>query len=315
MPSSDRAGGPSSAAPGLVLLGNPKARCGRGEPAIVATLDALRRRGATPDDVLRTKAPGHATELARAAARSGCALLVLAGGDGTVREALCGLLGAAEEGHALPAVGLVPAGTCNDLARALGVPRDVPRAVGVALGESERAVDVWHFGETAFVTVAGVGFDAAVARAAKTRFRRLRGTAGYVAALLSELPRRRPIPLRLSWPNGELICDAWMVALGNTASYGGGMRVAPRAVPDDGRLEVVVVGALSRAGLLAAFPRVFSGGHVSHPRITVIEAEEVVIEGVGGEALLDGDVVASESVVRVTRAPWAVRVRCPTPAS
>jgi diacylglycerol kinase (ATP) len=287
----------------VVLIGNPVSGRGRGAAALDAAAAEVRARGIDPQ-VLRTEGAGHAVELARGAVTRGAGLVLVSGGDGTVRDVVEGL-----GGSAVP-LGILPGGTGNDLARALDLPRDIPAAVSAALSGEERALDVWLWNGTPFVNVAGVGLDAAVAGAVNRRFRRLRGTAAYVAALLATLPAFRPTSMSLRGPGLEWSGAAWLAALANGCCYGGGMRIAPDADPGDGLLDVIVIEDVSKPELLRQFPRIFSGGHVRHPRVRSLRGESVRIEAPEQEATIDGELIG-RTPATITRAPAPVRVRVP----
>ena len=259
-------------------------------------------------DVLETTAPGHAVELACGLPPE-LDLLLLIGGDGTTRDVVEGL-----RGREVP-VGILPAGTGNDLIRTLGIPRDLDRALEIALRGGERRLDVWSWNGVPFVNVAGIGLDAAVAQAVNQRFKWLGGTGAYVLAFLSVFPRFQPLSLRLTWPEGAWEGGAWLAAFGNATCYGGGMRIVPDAIPDDGLLDVVIVEEVGRATLLQQFPRLFSGEHVKHPRVRRIRTPEIRVELLRpdtafGTATIDGELIAEAPAV-IQRLPYALRVRVP----
>jgi diacylglycerol kinase (ATP) len=244
---------------------------------------------------------------ARRAAEDGLDRLIVAGGDGTVHHAMRGLAGSDT------ALAILPLGSGNDLAFALGVPPALPAAVAMALTGGRRRIDLARFGDVPFGCVAGVGFDSEVNRYANS-LRRLRGSLIYVWAVLRVLPRFRPLQLRLRHPAGELSGPAMFVAFANAPRYGGGMRIAPQARLDDGMIDAVVVRGTSRLRLLRIFPRVFSGTHVSEPEIEIIRgaAFEVALDR---RLLAHGDgeplVEVGEEFVPVTVRPAALAVIAP----
>jgi len=287
----------------VVLIGNPASGRGRGAAALAAAEAALRARGVQPQ-VCPTEAPGHAVRLAQEAAARGAGLVLVSGGDGTIRDIAAGLSGAPA------AVGILPGGTGNDLCRTLGIPSDLERALDIALGARERLLDVWLWNETPFVNVAGVGLDAAVASYVNRKVRRLRGTAAYLVALAQTLPRFTPVHLELSWPGGEWRGRVWLAAFGNGCCYGGGMHITPFAAPDDGLLDIVVVEGVSWPELLRAFPGIFSGAHIRHPRVQSFRVERVSVRAVRQEATLDGELL-DHTPAEVRKAEHPLRVRVP----
>ncbi len=132
-------------------------------------------------------------------------------------------------------------------------------------------------GGPAFVCVAGGGFDSECNRLAN-RIRYLRGTPVYVVATLRTLARFTPAQFTVTIDGARHQQQGMFVAVGNAASYGGGMRITPAAVPDDGLLDVTIVGAMSRPALLRQFPKLFKGTHVKHPAVTTARATRVQIE-------------------------------------
>lgn len=209
--------------------------------------------------------------------------LVAVGGDGMVHIAE---QATAETGIPL---GVIPAGTGNDLAACLALPLKSPaEAADVVLAGRTRAIDAVRVGERWFGCVLGAGFDAAVnARANAMSWPH--GTAKYVLATLATLRTFKPIDYTLTIDGEEWQTSAMMVAVGNARSYGGGMRIVPDASLDDGLLDVCVLEALTVPAFLRAFPKVFSGTHGTHPKVTLRTAKTVTIDAPGVTAYADGE--------------------------
>jgi diacylglycerol kinase (ATP) len=230
------------------------------------------------------------------------------------------------------------AGSGNDYARALRLPvRDVDRAVGVllaALDEGPRVVDAAHVTSDDpddeprwFCGVLSAGLDAAV-NARANRMRRPRGRARYAVAALQELARFRPFGYRItieSRADGDdaTVTSVWdspgtLVAVANGPAIGGGIRIAPDALVDDGALDLVLAGPLSRHGALRVFPLTYAGKHVGHPVVDVRRVVRVRLEPTDGgaappPAFADGELVGPlPREVRVV--PGALRVLAPRPA-
>lgn len=216
--------------------------------------------------------------------------LVVVGGDGMVS---LGVNIVARTGVPL---GIVAAGTGNDLARALGLPHDDPDAAIDALVEAlarpPQSIDLGlvRHGElsTWFACVLSAGFDAVVNERAN-RMTRPRGPSRYTLALLRELATFRPLRYRITLDGAMREQAAMLVSVANTPSLGGGMRIVPHADLSDGVLDVFIVHPLSRIGMLSVFPRVFAGEHVNHPAVEFAEARRVRIEGDGIVAYADGE--------------------------
>jgi len=276
---------PSDARRPLIVV-NPAA--GGGRAARVAA--AL---GELPGMLIVAESRERLRELAAGASAVGHDRLVVIGGDGTVQDVVNGMLGA---GRRVP-LGIVPAGTGNDLARSLRLPRDPAAALRVALGNDLATVDVGHArgttGERWFVSAAGVGFDAQVAAALAARPRAAwLSSLGYLLTTLIELRRFRNVPLalRLGTPDGEVRVEqtCLFAAVANGPYYGGGMRICPAARLGDGLLDVCLVGDIGRLEALREIPGIYRGAHVRNPKVSFFTISSLEIEG-SAPVHLDGE--------------------------
>jgi len=254
---------------------NPAAGRRRSRARVPAVADAL----AAVDTDMRIEMSADlvdAMRIARAAFDDGRGV-VACGGDGTVSA----LAGVAADCDGVLAI--VPAGSGNDFARQLGVPRDDPVAAAALLcSGTVGAFDLGRVeaGDGArawFTTVAKAGFDAEANRWANT-VQSISGTPLYVFAVLRTLRSYRPHRLRVTVDDEVLDTEGWLVAVANTRSYASGMVIAPDARLDDGQLDVCVVGRVSRLDFLRTFPKVFTGTHVAHPGVLVRRGKEVTVE-------------------------------------
>lgn len=252
------------------VLGNPAAQGGRGGDMTARVVARLRELGAEPQ-LLAAPSADVARARLREVVDAGESRVVVVGGDGMVHLAAGELRG---RGVAL---GIVGAGTGNDTVRALGLPDKLDAAVDAALGPA-RAIDLIDGATAPVVTVATVGFAGDVTARAD-RMRRPRGSSRYTIATLRELPSLTPRRLWLDLDGRTEEVEATMLAVGNTAFFGGGMEICVGADPTDGVLDVTVIGAVGRLELLRVFPRVFKGTHVDHPKVTTYRAKLVAIDG------------------------------------
>ncbi len=238
----------------------------------------------------------------------GVDVLVVVGGDGMVSLAtnLCA-------GTALP-LAIVPTGTGNDLARGLGIPLDdTDAAIRHLLGAIERppraidAIRVESEGVTSWCAgVVSAGFDAVVNDRAN-RMRRPRGRSRYTLAMLLVLATFRPLTYRLTVDGVERTVRAMLISIANNTSIGGGMRIAPRALLDDGLLDLFIVAPLSRLGLLTVFPKVFSGTHTGLPQVELSHCRSVRIDSENVVAYGDGERIG-RLPVRLEVVPGALLV-------
>ncbi len=292
----------------LVVAINPRAASGRGAGVGSRTVAALRRAGWAVTPLQEDSSEALAAAVTAALAARPSALIVV-GGDGMV-----GLGANAVAGTDVP-LGIVPCGTGNDMARNLGLPvRDVPAALDRLVAaldgslESPRRIDAGLVTgadgrDTWFACALSAGFDATVNERAN-RMRRPRGASRYVVALLRELVTFGPVDYTLTIDGREERVPAVLVSVGNAGSIGGGMRIAPDAVLDDGLLDVLIVAPLSRLTFLRLFPRVFRGTHAALPQVRLLRARSISIAAAGARA----GIIAYADGERLGPLPLDIRV-------
>ncbi|HKE99631.1 MAG TPA: diacylglycerol kinase family protein [Actinomycetes bacterium] len=291
------------------VVWNPTAGGGRAASLIPGVLERLTRVGVEHSAHASTSLDDARGVVLGAAAEVDAVVAV--GGDGTVGACAAALAEAGPAARA--ALGVVPAGSGNDLAAALGLPRHRPLVAASMLPTlPRRPVDLARVGAHRYLCVAGAGLDSQVNRLANRL--RLPGGLRYVAALLVELARARPARFRLELDGRVLQQRAWFVAVANGPSYGGGMRIAPAARLDDGLLDVVVVGALPKLAFVRTFPRVFSGRHVGHPAVAVHRAAAVTVQADRPVPVYADGEPAGELPARIEVVPNALQVLA-TPAA
>lgn len=266
-------------------------------PGLVRELEGAFRIEATP-----TRGAGDAGRLAAEAAADGVDAVLTLGGDGTVREACVGLLGS-DRGREV-ALGVLPGGTTNVLARALGLP---PRPLEAArlLGRLEaKPLDVGRCGATPFLMMASSGLDAAALRAVDPTLKATFGPAGVLLSSLSTWWSYDYAPLTVEADGVAL--EATFAVATNIPLYGGPYRLAPDARHDDGVLHLVLFSGGRLETLGFAFD-VFRGGHVQRADVTVRVVREAVFRGPGC-LQVDGDLCAEKLPARVTVDPARLRV-------
>lgn len=221
--------------------------------------------------------------LAQESVDSGTDALIICGGDGMVHLASQVLAGTG-----VP-LGIIPAGTGNDAARYFDLPRNDPLAAAdrVIAGQV-RTIDLARAGDRYFVTVLAAGFDAVVNERAN-QMTWPRGQMKYNLAALAELRTFQPLSYVLDLDGETVRTTAMLVAVGNGPSFGGGLRITHGAVLDDGLLDVVVIGSMSRTGLVRTYPRLFRGTHVTHPQFSRHRVRSVRIAGPDVTAYADGE--------------------------
>jgi diacylglycerol kinase (ATP) len=287
------------------LIANPASGRGAAPAAMKAAAARLESLGHAVT-THTTERPGHATELTAAAVAAGYEVVAAVGGDGTVNEVATALLGTSVD------LAVIPAGTGNDLVRALGLPRTPEAAAETAAQGSSQMLDVWSLNGRPFLNVACVGLDAAVAATLASTGRRFGGAADYIVALAATLRRFRPLSLTVEVDHHFYAGAVMLAAIANTSSYGGGMRIAPEADPHDELLEVILVEAMPKWRLVSKFPRVFRGTHVTDPQVRCLRGGRVRIDGDRSAAVMvDGEVYGALPLVIE---PWPHRLRVRVPA-
>ncbi|MEU6232421.1 diacylglycerol kinase [Kitasatospora sp. NPDC047058] len=294
----------------VVLLTNPAAAAGHAEPAARRAAERLRALGVEVDEQAGSSEQDSRRLAASAVTGGGCDALVVVGGDGMINLGL-----QAVAGTDVP-LGVVPAGTGNDHARAYGLPRTAPEAAAevIAAGHT-RAVDLGRVTAADgtsrwFGSVLASGFDSLVSDRTN-RLRWPRGRMRYNLAILVEFANLRPLPFRITLADGTVIeRDLTLAAVGNTSSYGGGMLICPAADPADGLLDVTLVDAMPRLRIARFFPTLFQGTHVRRPEVTTHRTTSLRIESTGITAYADGEFMAALPV-EVSVVPGALRLLVP----
>jgi diacylglycerol kinase (ATP) len=293
----------------VALIVNPTSGKGVGRELGAQTRRLLREAG---HDVLDVSGPTYqqARSQALGAVADGVETVVVVGGDGMVHLGVNVCAGSPTR------LAVVAAGTGNDFARNLGLPvRDAAAAVSLLSEGCTREIDLGRVshglaGETWFGGVLGAGFDAVV-NARAQRMRWPRGQMRYNLAVLRELPVFRPIPYAIELDGHRIETRAMLVAVANTTSFGGGMRVCPDADVADGLFDVMIVHALSVAAFLRVFPKVYSGSHTTHPAVEIRRARRVRLEASGIHSQADGESFA-ELPIDAEVVPGALRVVAPS---
>jgi YegS/Rv2252/BmrU family lipid kinase len=228
-------------------------------------------------EVRVTEGPGDARDLAREAAADGAELVLAVGGDGTLNEVAWGMMGSGAT------LGIVPVGSGNGLARTLGIPLDVRRALPVLEEAVPRRMDVGWLNDRPFLNVAGAGFDGTVGAAFHHRGRNggRRGIVTYVRLGLAHCLSYRARRLRIDAGGERIETTAFLVAFVNGRQYGGGAMIAPRARLDDGRIELVVIEDTPRIELLLNAPRLFLGTLERFRGYRRVSAAEAVVAAEG----------------------------------
>ncbi len=251
----------------LKVIYNPAAGRGRARRHVREVEEYLRSRGARAD-LEPSTGPDDLVRIAAESSRAGYDRVVVCGGDGTLNLAV------REFDLAQGTLALIPTGSGDDFARVMGIPRNVRAACDVVIDGVIREVDVALANGIRYLGVAGLGFDSEVADYANRNVKFLRGSAVYLYAILRVLPRFTPRPVQIRGDNGSRDEVIMFAAIGNTRQYGGGIRITPDAVVDDGLLDLCIVHRTSRKELLKTLPKAYTGAHVKSPFVEMRRGRE-----------------------------------------
>ena len=302
-----------------LLIVNPRAGRGSG-PVLDRLVAALGVLGVTPD-VATTTGPGDASAIAREATLAGRGLLVAVGGDGTLHEVGNGAFDAAT-GHGVgpdvrgPVVGVVGAGSGSDLSRTFGLDRRPELLADHLLGETVTAMDLMRLtardahGQPVVrlgVNVAEAGYGGSVVALANRLPRRL-GSARYAAGIVGAVAGFRRTSTTLTHDGGttdEPVCN---VVIANGQFFGGGLRVAPRALPTDGQLDVQSWGG-TPIDVVRAQPQLRSGRHLARDDVRSWRSARVAVDASRRLTVeADGEVIGTTPLL-VEVLPGALRLK------
>lgn len=285
------------------IITNPTSRKGRGGKLTGRITGELDARGLTYS-LCRTSSSLHATGFAREAAEAGEELVLCIGGDGTVSEVAAGLIGTGT------VLGIIPAGTGNDFARYLGLPKDPIKALDIALAGDTRAIDLGLANDRVFVNTAGSGFDVAVLRHTLFYKKAFHGLLAYIFGVLRAVFEAPKIDIAITHAGGEIRQKALVVSVANGRYIGGGMCVAPYSDAGDGLFDIQYVDELPRwkiPFLLASF---INGSYIKWTISHHFRCDELTVTTSDHSLQLDGEIY-TEREVHYKLAPHALKVKVP----
>ncbi len=274
-------------------ISGPKRR-GTGAERVDVATRTIERLG-VQGDVRVTERGGHAHELALEAAASGADLVIGWGGDGTINEVARALVQREDAGMPAPALGIIPGGSGNGLARELGIPFDPAKAIEHALRSKPRVIDAGELGEHMFINVSGIGLDAHVAALVTARVHH-RGLLPYLKAGAGDLMHYQPVEYTVTIDGQTTQTSALVLAFANSRQWGFGAQIAPGASLEDGVLDFVVVQDRGFIGNMLRVPPLFlrridrqRGIETHRVREVTIRSREPMLFHIDGEAVQGSD--------------------------
>lgn len=221
-----------------------------------------------------TKGPNDAVAAAKQASREHFDYVIVAGGDGTINEVINGLSGMAYR----PTLGVIPAGTTNDLARALGIPRDLRRACEIIVQRSKVPMDVGQAGDGYFINIAGCGHLTEITYEVPSKLKTHLGQLAYYVKGLEKLPRLRPIHLDILSPDFAFEGKVMLCLIANSNSVGGYEKLAPNASLSDGKFDVIVVLPVNLPEFVRLATLALRGEHISSDRVIYFQTDQIKVQ-------------------------------------
>jgi len=255
-------------------------------------------------EVVLTERPRHATELARRAIDEGCQLVVAIGGDGTMNEVGCALVGTDT------ILGLIPCGSGNGLGRHLGIPGPGKGAFRTLLDGEPRSIDTGQANGIPFFNAMGIGFDAEIS----DRFNRLsrRGLEAYAHTAISAFFRFRPQVCTIQNGQARLLTSAFIVSIANSDQYGNDCFIAPGAQVDDGRLNVTIIKKVNLINALPIAVRLFTRSIDGSRSVQRLTGSHFVIERAAPGLLhTDGETHQVDAKIEVSVLARSLRIMVP----
>ena len=287
----------------LYIIANETAGSGNGAVTLRRVREMLEKKG-IPFRADSTQRPGHARELAEAAAAAGEKEIACLGGDGTLSEVVRGL------GGRFVTLYLIPCGTGNDFAKVFSLPKDPVDALEAQLTGTPRPVDVGRLNGECFINVSGSGFDVEVLRQAG-RFKRLgKGLLPYLLGILAALRKFRALPVEITVEGKTTREEITIFSVGNGCYIGGGMKAVPHALPDDGLFDVVIAEKFSRRKILRLLTKFIPGKHTDLPGVREFRCREITFRCPGMVLDVDGELIPADEA-RYEILPGALEIRTP----
>ena len=254
---------------------------------LVDILNILERAGYETSAYATTPEPNSAKNEAERAAKAGFNLIVAAGGDGTINEVVNGI---APLKHR-PKLGIIPAGTTNDYARALKIPREDPIGAAKVIAKGQNVkMDIGEAGKNWFVNIAAGGLLTELTYGVPSQVKSLFGYLAYLVKGAELLPQIKPIKMHLEYDGGTYDGKASMFFLALTNSVGGFEQIVPDASLDDGKFTLIVVKTSNLIEILQLITMVLNGGkHVNDPRILYVKTSKLVAKPVDEKMMINVD--------------------------
>ncbi len=303
----------------IFVLVNPVSANGTTREVWPKIAEDMRQRGLEFETHMTTAA-GNATEAVRDALKRGKTTIIAVGGDGTANEAVNGFFAGETPINPEARLGIISRGTGCDFIKSLGIPKEYSGALDVISANQERSIDLALVeytqddgspGKRWFANIADAGLGAAVCKRVNRVSKSAGGLLSYLTGTLWTALSYKNRCARII-ADGKTVYDGSLIlaAVANGNFFGGGMRLVPTASINDGKLDLIFVRAMSKLRFFSNLPKIYRGTHLSHPKISLYQVEEVEIIGEKPiEIELDGE-TPGNTPVRIRVFQGAIKVLC-----
>ncbi|HSH37082.1 diacylglycerol kinase family protein [Schnuerera sp.] len=256
----------------ILFIINPIAGGGRAEQ-IAPMIEKLMKDIKIDYNIVFTKKPKDAIKISKEGLNKGYNKIVAVGGDGTVNEVALGIL---ESGKGT--LGIIPSGTGNDLARTLNIPFNLEEAISVITKGANKKIDVGVVNKDLFLNIASIGFDSEVVKNTEKIKQKIKSSIAYFISVIITLFNFKHLNIKLEIDNTLVDKNIFLVAVGNGKYYGGGLKILPMALIEDGYFHVCVVNKMSKLKLLILLPTILKGKHIKYKKyVEIFKAKKVKI--------------------------------------
>lgn len=254
----------------MIFIINPVAGGGKAQK-LIPTIEKIMDETRIKYDIVLTTKPKDAIKISKESIQKGYNNIVAVGGDGTVNEVAMGIL---ESGNGT--LGIIPSGTGNDLARTLKIPFTPKEAIEVIIKGNKKKMDVGLVNNSLFLNIASIGFDSEVVKNTQKIKKRIKLGIAYVIGVLETLIIFKDKKIKLEIDDIPIDKNILLVAVGNGKYYGGGLKILPMAIMEDGYFHVCIINRVSKIKLFFLFPSIFKGKHVKFKKhVDIFKAKKI----------------------------------------
>ncbi|MBI4850761.1 MAG: diacylglycerol kinase family lipid kinase [Acidobacteria bacterium] len=278
----------------VLLIVNPSSGRGKTKKLLPQLKELLANHSVHSLEYVESRSQDDLVELAASATKDGYDVVTAVGGDGTIHYVLTGIVKTLiqEKNNKKTALGIIPLGRGNDIARTLKIPTDPKTACEILLAGKRQLTDVAYTGKNFYIGVAGVGFDSEATKLAnetKLKGGWLPAVFVYGYSVLRALIRYKAKKVKITYDGGIYEGKIMLAAISNGQAYGGGMFITPIAEVNDGLLDICILKEMSKIKLIINFPKVLRGTHLGHPYIEYIRTKKAEVESIENTLELYGD--------------------------